>query len=77
MRETRGEELDPRAREAVDACTRAVTRDARTQLVRVGPVEHAAPDVTLVRLHLLVESGQPRSCRCFFDHRTKSAHLAD
>jgi hypothetical protein len=75
MSEKKREELDPRAREAVDACVRAVTRDARTQLVSVGPVEHTAPDVTLVRLQLLVESGYPRRCRCWYDHRTKFANV--
>jgi hypothetical protein len=75
MSERRREELDPRAREAVDGCIRAVTGDARTQLVSVGPIEHTGPDVTMVGLRLLVESGYPRRCRCWYDHRTKSANV--
>jgi hypothetical protein len=61
--------------EARDACIRAVTRDARTQLVRAHPVERTHEDVSLVRLDLLVEGGQPRRCRCWFDHRTKAVSL--
>ncbi|MCL6609000.1 MAG: hypothetical protein K6T74_13015 [Geminicoccaceae bacterium] len=75
MSEKSREEVDPRAREAVDACIRAVTRDARTQLVSVGPVEHEGPDVTMVVLRLLVESGHPRRCRCWYDHRIKLANV--
>lgn len=66
-----------RDREARDACVQAVQRDARVQLVRVHPVEPRGDGVSLVRLDLLVESGQPRRCRCFFDHRTKAVSLVD
>lgn len=77
MGEGTGEERDRRAREALDACIREATRNARTQLVSAGPVEHTHPDVTLVRLQLLVEGGLPRRCRCYFDHRTKVVNLVD
>lgn len=63
--------------EAVAACIRRVTQNARTQLVRAHPVERTDPDVSLVRLDLLVEGGQPRRCRCYFDHRTKLANIVD
>jgi hypothetical protein len=63
--------------EARDACVRLALENARRQLVGVGPIERAGPDATLVRLHLLVESGLPRRCRCYFDHRTKLAHIVD
>ncbi len=63
--------------EARDACVRLALQNARQQLVSVGPIERTHPDVTLVRLHLLVESGLPRHCRCYFDHRTKLANIVD
>lgn len=67
-------ELDAEAR---DACLRLVQANARRQLVSVGPIERPQPDVSLVRLELLVEGGQPRRCRCYFDHRTKLANLVE
>ena len=63
--------------EARDACLRLALQNARQQLVRVGPIERPHPDVTLVRMELLVEGGLPRRCRCYFDHRTKLANLVD
>lgn len=66
-----------RDEEARDACVRLALQNARQQLVSAGPIERAGPDVTLVRLHLLVESGLPRRCRCYFDHRTKLANIVD
>lgn len=67
-------ELDAEAR---DACVRAALQNARRQLVRVHPVERPADGVSLVRLDLLVESGLPRRCRCYFDHRSKLANLVE
>jgi|DewCreStandDraft_4_1066084.scaffolds.fasta_scaffold00025_50 hypothetical protein len=69
-----GAELDEEAR---DACLRLALQNARQQLVSVGPIERTHPDVSLVRLDLLVESGLPRHCRCYFDHRTKRADIVD
>lgn len=77
MSQKRHDELDSRAREAVDACIRAVTQNARTQLVSVGPVEQLGPEVSVVALQLLVESGSPRHCRCHYDHRLKLANIVD
>ncbi|BCX16369.1 MAG: hypothetical protein KatS3mg117_0051 [Geminicoccaceae bacterium] len=77
MSEKRREELDPRAREAVDACIRAVTQNARTQLVSVGPVEQLGPEASVVTLQLLVESGSFRRCRCHYDHHLKLANIVD
>ncbi len=74
QRERSEAELDAEAR---DACVRLALQNARQQLVRVGPIERTGPDVTLVWLDLLVESGLPRRCRCYFDHRTKLANILD
>ncbi|MCS6781372.1 MAG: hypothetical protein NZ555_16910 [Geminicoccaceae bacterium] len=63
--------------EARDACVRLALQNARQQLVSVGPIERTRPDVTLVRLQLLVESGLPRRCRCYYDHRIKLANIVD
>ncbi len=77
MREPASPGPAERDAEARDGCIRAVTQNARTQLVRVHPVERTEPDVSLVRLDLLVEGGQPRRCRCYFDHRTRLANIVE
>lgn len=59
----------PSAQRVRDACIRAVTQNARTQLVAAGRVERRSSGASVMPMTINVE-GNERRVRCFYDNAT-------